>query len=96
MEATTIGAIVEAITARFDAAAAYGEWPDRPHWQQPLAAPRKGMSLTAPTASSDVVHQLIGGDNPTPAGHRRKSGPIRPQQSGGHQGTTPQAPHGAP
>ncbi len=41
MEPTTsaIGAIVQAITRRYDAAAATGEWPDRPHWQQPLAAP---------------------------------------------------------
>jgi hypothetical protein len=39
MEGTTIGTIVEAITARYDAAQASGEWPDRPRWQQPLAAP---------------------------------------------------------
>ncbi len=42
--ANTIGAIVQAITARYDAAAATGEWPDRPHWQQPLAAPPPGTS----------------------------------------------------
>lgn len=30
--ANTIGAIVQAITARYDAAAATGEWPDRPLW----------------------------------------------------------------
>jgi hypothetical protein len=40
MEGTTIGTIVEAITARYDTAQATGEWPDRPCWQQPLAAPR--------------------------------------------------------
>jgi hypothetical protein len=39
MEGTTIGTIVEAITRRYDAAQATGEWPDRPRWQQPLAAP---------------------------------------------------------
>ncbi len=30
---STIGTIVQAITRRYDAAAATGEWPDRPHWQ---------------------------------------------------------------
>jgi hypothetical protein len=30
----SIGTIVVAITARFDAATASGEWPDRPLWQQ--------------------------------------------------------------
>ena len=35
----SIGTIVEAITARFDAATASGEWPDRPLWQQPPQQP---------------------------------------------------------
>ncbi len=30
----TLGTIVQAITARFDAATASGEWPDQPLWQQ--------------------------------------------------------------
>jgi hypothetical protein len=37
MEGTTIGNVVEAITRRYDAAQATGEWPDRPRW---LTAPR--------------------------------------------------------
>ena len=30
----TLGTIAQAITARYDAATASGEWPDTPLWQQ--------------------------------------------------------------
>lgn len=52
--ASTIGAIVQAITARYDIAMATGEWPDRPLWLQPkqqAPQPRRARAR-ADTASS--------------------------------------------
>jgi hypothetical protein len=55
MEGTTtsIGTIVEAITRRYDAAQATGEWPDRPLW---LTAPRPPAAPPASSPCSALPH----------------------------------------
>lgn len=50
-----IGAIVLAITARYDAAMASGEWPDRPLWSGTSGTPAE--EVTAASRSSSGLNQ---------------------------------------